>query len=226
MRRNYLAFLLLLFITVSCKNTKDDDREPALTFESGFGDSEERPVGTPFVWPEGLKLLGEPGTDDECDDAVYRQHRVFGHSGSVALCLNFYNNTNHPIRLTLPPGLMFISKRTIAQNGLLLTAVTIEVPAKQQYFAQLLMMCVNPPRSTSSGYEYEAEPIVTDHPALRKLVKMLEGKKCNYEYYGGDIGNNVAMKIGAVLSVAGQDLIYGRPIHEQELIEISRIPNK
>lgn len=67
-------------------------------------------------------------------------------------------------------------------------------------------MCVNPPRPTSGGHEYEAEPIVTDPPALRKLVKMLEGKKCNYEYYGGDIDNKVAMKIGTVLTVAGQDL--------------------
>ncbi|SEI50643.1 hypothetical protein SAMN05216327_10294 [Dyadobacter sp. SG02] len=224
MKKLFLILNLSLLGLACSKSGKDDD--PSFQFAKGFGRSEERPEGVPFVWPVGLRLVGEPGTGDECFDAIYKQKRLFGHGGGVAVCLNFYNETDKPITLKLPPGLMFVSKTVEAQNGLLLTVVTIEVPPKEQYLAQLNMMCVNPPRSSSSGYEYEAQPIVTDHPALRPLIDLLANKRCNYEYYGGDYDSQLALEIGATISVAAQDLIYGKPIHKQEQQAIAAIPEK
>lgn len=212
-------------LALACqKNGKDDD--PSFQFAKGFGRSQERPEGVPFVWPKGLRLVDKPGTGYECFDAIHKHKRLYGHSGNVALCLNFYNETNKPIMLTLPPGLMYISKTVEAQNGLLLTVVSILVPPGEQFPVQLNMMCVNPPRSSSPGYEYEEQPIVTDLPVLRPLIKMLQNKRCNYEDYGGDYDNQQALEVGATIAVAAQDLIYGKPIHKQEQQAIAAIPEK
>lgn len=223
-RKLFLFFSISLLCLACSKKVKDDD--PSFQFVKGFGRSEERPDGVPFIWPKGLRLLDKPGTGDECFDAVHKQKRLYGHSGNVALCLSFYNDTNKSITLRLPPGLMYISKSVEAQNGLLLTQVTIEIPPAERYFAQLNMMCVNPPRSSSPGYEYEEQPIVTDHPALRPLIKMLESKRCNYEDYGSDYNSRQALEVGATIAVAAQDLIYGKPIHKQEQQAIEAIPEK
>lgn len=219
------TFALMLTVTGACTK-KNKDEDPGFKFEKGFGRSEERPEGLAYRWPDGIRLLDKPGTEDECFEAMHKQKHLYGHGGDVALCLNFYNETDQPIRVNLPPGLMFVSKTIEAQNGMLLTGVTIEVPAKEQYFAELFMICVNPPRHTSTGYEYEEQPIITDHPALRELIASLRNKKCNYEDYGSVYPNQLALEIGATIATAASDLIYGKPIHQQEREAMAKIPLK
>ncbi len=224
------VFLLLagLIIAVAACDKKEKSEESAFQPEKGFGASIEHPEGIPFVWPQGIRVSVKSNDCDYCDecvDAIHKQNRNYGHGGQVQLCLDFYNETGGPIKLTLPPGLMFISKSTEAQNGLLVTSVTIEVPTGQ-YVANLIMSCVNPGRSSSAGYQYEEQPIITDHPALRDLVKMLENKKCNYEDYGGIALQPRAMEISSFIDLAIKDLISGKPLHKQEIDGLAGIPDR
>jgi hypothetical protein len=223
MRRLYLLLTGLMILSACSK--KEKDQQPVFQSVKGFGASVDRPEGIPFVWPKGIRLLEKPGEYEECFDAIHKQNRNYGHGGQVQLCLNFYNETDKAIKITLPPGLMFISKSLEAQNGILITAVTIEVPAGQ-YVINLIMSCVNPSRSSSAGYEYEEQPIVTDHPALRQLTEMLKNKKCNYEDYGGVALSPKAMEISAIIDVAIIDLLNGKPIHEQEMRGLMGIPER
>ncbi|MCF0068853.1 hypothetical protein LZD49_00130 [Dyadobacter sp. CY261] len=220
-----LNLLLMGLVIISACSKKGKDQDPGFQSVKGFGASTDRPEGVPFVWPKGIRLLEKPGEYEECFDAIHKQNRNYGHGGEVQLCLNFYNETDESIKLTLPPGLMFISKSLEAQNGILVTAVTIEVPAGQ-YVVNLMLSCVNGSRSSSTGYEYEEQPIVTDHPALRDLVKMLKNKKCNYEDYGGVALQPRAMEISAFIDVAIKDLIKGKPIHQQEMKGLLAIPDR
>lgn len=215
---------MLLIIAAGC-HRKEKREESSFQSEKGFGASTERPEGVPFAWPEGIKLLDKPGEYEECFDAVHKLNRNYGHGGQVQLCLNFFNETDKPITLKLPPGLLFISKSIEAQNGILVSAVTIEVPSGQ-YVVNLVMSCVNPGRSSSPGYAYEEQPIVTDNPALRELIKMLENKKCNYEDYGGIALQPRAMEISTFIDLAIKDLVSGKPIHEQEMKGLAGIPDR
>jgi hypothetical protein len=60
----FLLLTLSLLLLACSKNGKEDD--PSFQFAKGFGSSEDRPEGVPFVWPKGLRLVGDQGTNDEC----------------------------------------------------------------------------------------------------------------------------------------------------------------
>nr|WP_295923870.1 hypothetical protein [uncultured Dyadobacter sp.] len=224
MRQLLLLAILLAFLLSACK--PGTDKGPSYQFEKGFGDSKEDPVGTPFTWPAGIRLLDKPNSTEDCFYDSMRKNRFHGHGGNVQICLNLYNETNAPILVKLPPGLMFVAKSLKVQNGFLVTGVTIEVPPQEQYFATLYMICANTDRSSPFNDEIEEQAIVTDHPALRELAKLLENKKCNFEDYGGRYLDPDAVAASDLPMLAAKNLIYGKPVSEDVMAGILALPER
>ncbi|RKH56445.1 hypothetical protein [Corallococcus aberystwythensis] len=153
----------------------------------GLGRSTAAPEGAPFALPAGLELETptrgySPEDPLECDDK-YR-NESYGHGDLVKLCLIFNNRTGGPITVTLPPGLIFVSRNLKTQNGLLTQRITIEVPAGERFFAPVLMYCANGPRQPSStDDEYDLGP-VTQYADFQELFTLLEGKEISRQEAG------------------------------------------
>ncbi|MDF2697156.1 MAG: putative lipoprotein [Labilithrix sp.] len=145
----------------------------------GLGTSKASPEGTTFTLPAGLTLVSPTKTyavEDpvECDDKYKDEAK--GNGDAVSLCLIFNNTSGGPITLTLPPGLLFVSKDGDVQNGLLPQRVTIEVPAGPRYFVPLFLYCSNEDRGTGGvGNDFALGPVV-QYPAFQELYSLLEGK--------------------------------------------------
>jgi hypothetical protein len=224
--RNFLftsTLLIILVITNCCK--PGSEKKPEFQFEKGFGRSTEHPVGVPFAWPAGLRVLDKPATEDDCFYDSVNKNRLFGH-GAVLICLNLYNETPAAITVRLPPGFMLVSKSLQVQNMLLINTVTIVVPPREQYFATLIMICVNIDRESPYHDDYEDQPIVTDHPALRELAEAIRNKKCNFEDYGGKSQDPNAMRASELINSAVHDLIYGKPVKDGVMAELLALPDR
>ena len=145
----------------------------------GLGSSTAAPQGATFSLPAGIELEGPikgySGDDPvECDDK-YGEH-AYGHGELVRLCLIFRNQTNQPITVTLPPGLMFVARDLKIQNGLIPQRIAIEVPPGERFFAPVYMYCANGPRRPSSTQsEYDLGPIIQDAD-FQEFFALLEGK--------------------------------------------------
>lgn len=72
--------------------------------------------------------------------------------------------------------------------------------------------------------EIEEQAIVTDHPALRELAKLLENKKCNFEDYGGKYLDPDALAATDLITLAAKNLIYGKPIRPEVMEGIRAMP--
>ena len=221
-----LAFIITLatLLLNACK--PGADKEPIYQFEKGFGDSKEHPVGIPFAWPEGIRLLDKPNSTQDCFYDSKKKNRFHGHSGGVQICLNLYNETNKFIQVKLPPGLMFVAKSSKVQSGFIVTWVTLNVPPGEQYFATLYMVCANTDRSSPDNDEIEEQGIITDHPALRELTRLLENKKCNFEDYGGKYLDPDALAATDLITLAAKNLIYGKPIRPEVMDGILALPDR
>lgn len=212
-------------LTGACK--PGAGKEPEYQFVKGFGDSKEDPVGEPFVWPAGIRLVDRPNSTEDCFYDSRERNRLYGHGANVQICLNLYNETNAPITVKLPPGLMFVAKSKKVQNGFIVTWVTIRVPPREQFFATLYMICANTDRSSpDEGDEIDEQPIVTNHPALTELAKLLESKKCNFEDYGGKYLDPDAVAASNLPMLAAKNLIYGVPIREEVMAGILALPER
>ncbi|MGM9509736.1 hypothetical protein ACS5NO_18520 [Larkinella sp. GY13] len=221
-----LCLLAVFLFLLDCKPASREDDSPKPRLEPGFGKSKERPVGTPFVWPKGITLIGKPGTDYDCQEEAGRE-REYGNGGAVMLCLNFYNTTNQPITIQLPPGLLFISKSGNVQNGILPSRVSIEVPAKERYLALLFLYCVNIDRETSTpGDEFEEQPILTRHPGMEQLYQLLANKKANFEDYPKRRADPNTLNAAICVTSAVHSIAEGKPIREKTLQQIQDLPNK
>lgn len=102
--------------------------------------------------------------------------------------------------------------------------VTIEVPANQRYFALLHAYCVNTNRDPSAGYEYEEQPIVTNHPGMPELYQLVANKKVSLEEYGR-VRDSSGVWAGAFLAVAVKEISYGEPISDLARSWIKSIPD-
>lgn len=222
-----LSLFGLLFSLANCKTDPDEslNPDPEPRIEPGFYYSDERPVGTPFEWPKGITLVGKVKSDFDCFDEAYKKNRHYGNGSLVYVCLNLLNSTNKPINVTLPPGIIWESESTQAQNGLLIKKVSIEVPAAEQYFALLHAYCVNPGRSGSIGYDYKAQPILTSHPGMEQLYRLVANKKINFEQYGRVRDSTIAMA-GAQLGIAVHEISAGKPLSKLTRDWINAMPNE
>ena len=150
-----------------------------ITYAPGMGTNEAEPEGTPFALPDGLTveapIRGYNTADPEACDYKYQDQAV-GKGEQVRLCMVFNNNTNLPVPLELPPGLIFVSRSRKVQNGIIAQRISIMVPPQERYFQPIFTYCTNSGRDSASlGSEFDIGN-VTDIPAFHALFKMLEGK--------------------------------------------------
>lgn len=145
----------------------------------GLGVSKAAPVGSPFILPDGVALetpvvAWVPNDPVECDDKYAEDGK--GSGDAVALCLVFRNDTGRPINVTLPPGLIFVSRNDDSQNGVIVETITFEVPPGERFFAPILAYCVNIDRTTTGREDrYDLGPVL-DHPGFQELFALLAGK--------------------------------------------------
>ncbi len=168
-------------------SSPDDTSRGGDEHRPGLGKSTKAPEGRPFTLPAGLTLetpiMGYASEDPEDCDDIYGEH-AYGHGALVRLCLIFNNTTGSPINVTLPPGLIFVSKDLKVQNGILTQRISFEVPAGTRFFAPLFMYCVNGPRrSTATIDEYSVGPI-TEYEDFQELFRLLEGRSISREEAG------------------------------------------
>ncbi|CCG98165.1 putative lipoprotein [Fibrella aestuarina BUZ 2] len=200
MRSSLYCLLLtgLMACTTSAPNAitpgsgVDVDPLPPASSAPGFGNSKARPLGTPFAFPAGITLVQKPRNDSDCWYEARQAKRIKGAGNAVAFCVSFSNSTNAPIRVELPPGLIWVAETSalfqdISQNGILVKTVTILVPAHAVETAWLVAYCINYDRDgTRPGDTFEAQPILSNHPGISALAKQLATKKINEEEYASE----------------------------------------
>lgn len=152
----------------------------------GWNMSKGVPQGTPWVLPAGIVLTAE-GLDrmdlEHCRNRGQKlRSNPIGTDGQVALCLMFRNTntpgigTPGPITVTIPAGLTFIPDNMSTQNGIILQKGTVEVRPGETLVIPMYLICMNPNRSSSVSFErFRLGPIV-QHPELRKVIAMFDGK--------------------------------------------------
>ncbi|SDD83452.1 hypothetical protein [Niabella drilacis] len=230
-KTNKLLLKTLLFlvsaplIIAACKKTgTEKENNSTSNVYKGWGSSVADPEGTALHFPQGIELVQakvapeEYEEESECTRREYGMERVsgLGLDGKVTLCVNFRNTTSAPINVTLPPGLIFISTDIKKQNGLLSEKVTFEVPAKQVYFHQLNLHCINIAREPArkKDLQFRLGPVTNVQLAL-DLLKFLETK---------DLHKNPE-ETGAVIGTALANVQQGR-FSKYILGELDKLPNK
>lgn len=193
MKKGRTLFFKIILSTIcgtlifsGCKHTGPgkDNNPGEEVFYKGWGPfSNEDPEGTKFNLPTGLtfnaavpaQVNGEP--EEECTFRENGEERVSGIGTHVILCVSFRNSTSRPITLTLPPGLIFISRNRGTQNGMLSGKVAIQVPANGMYFHQLNLHCMNTGKkyTTNSSDPFDLGPVTTVKPAI-ELFEFLKDK--------------------------------------------------
>ena len=90
----------------------------------------------------------------------------------VAVSVQIGNSGNQPSTVTLPPGFVFASTTDQFQDGLLLDALSIQIPAGGTVRVALSLYCMQAAReaaSTSATYRADA---VTSNPGLLAIVNV------------------------------------------------------
>lgn len=211
-----VSCLLLFTGLLFCCNKKDKDPEKTESTKKGFGNSEERPVGTPFQLPAAVTINGPVkgfiNWDEACEN---KEDKAKGKGDLVRLCIPFFNNSNSAITVSFPPGLIFIAKNVEYQNGILIEQAVFEVPPQQQFYIPLFLCCLNSGRSPSVPWEeWEMGPVTNDKDML-DLVTWLNTK----DLTGGFTGIQPVQH--AVWQVSS-----GEPIDDKDKDVISKLPNK
>ncbi|PUZ27696.1 hypothetical protein GA0116948_1031 [Chitinophaga costaii] len=173
-------FILCLSIISGCAkddDKSDDDSTTDYVPAKGFAESDEEPEGTALVLPDGLNFEGiEPYYILDETDCNGEPRVGAPAEGYVPLCLLFRNTLQHPITLQLPPGLIFISKETKIQNGILVQKISKEIPAQQYLYVPIRAQCINPGRFIPGvGNVYRMGPVTQNGPML-DLIKKLATK--------------------------------------------------
>jgi hypothetical protein len=213
-----VSCLLLFSGLLFCCNKKDKGPEKTETTKKGFGNSEERPEGTPFKLPAAVTINGPMKGYSQyypefCDNKEEKDAK--GTGDLVRLCIPFFNNSNQPVVITFPPGLIFIAKNLEYQNGILVEQAVFEVPPQQQFYMPLFLCCLNSSRHPSMpGEEWEMGP-VTNYKDMLDLVTLLNTKKLSRE-------SDVTVPV----QHAVWDVSNGEPIDDEYKDAIAKLPNK
>jgi hypothetical protein len=183
-----LSASLVIFLWISgCHTSVKPDQEettPSTSTSSapGFGTSNARPEGQPFVWPTGVKVLGKPKLEYDCLSDAVNKKRQYGSGGVVRFCLTLYNSGSQSVTVVFPPGLVWISESEMVQNGIIVKSARIPVPANSQLTIMLDAFCINEDRDpTDYGDLYEPQPIVTSHAGMLELSQLVANKQINDE---------------------------------------------
>lgn len=158
--------------------------------DSGTGPDEtptpfETPTGAVYQLPAGIavqgKIVGVGGDDGNGGGACAPEQSIGAAPGFVDVCLTLTNSTTSAITVTLPGELIFISKSSATQNGALVVAQTIVVPAGGTTLVTVSLHCVNAHRDPAGpADEYTIGP-VSNHAGLREIVTLVQGKQLDAE---------------------------------------------
>lgn len=176
------AFLAIAILQTNCSNDdhKTATNEPDKTGSEwkGLGKSKEKPEGTPFSLPSGIKLASTINGYSEFDCGCQRRDEPCfrGTGENVRVCLGFTNTTSGPITVTIPQGLILISNDVKVQNGLIIELETFEIPAEQTMYYSLGAYCLNVGRHIPKEVTtFELGP-VTENASLKELMEFVETK--------------------------------------------------
>lgn len=135
----------------------------------GIGAAPGRPTGSRFTIGRGVRV-GRKIVGGAVEGMLAGSGA--GHV-TVGLCLRGGPKRTN---IVFPAGLTVVAKNPQVQNGLLVQAVRLSVPAKTDLDVVMAMYCANQHRqSASSSDEFALGSIVTS-PALRELFRLLAGK--------------------------------------------------
>lgn len=153
----------------------------------GWNASKAMPQGTPWVLPPGIAVTAEglnPVDLEHCrNEGEKERSKPQGTGGAVSLCITLSNTnprsgtgTPTPITVTIPGGLTFIPDNLSTQNGIILQRGTVKIRPGQTIHIPMYLICMNPQRSSSTPYQpFRLGPII-DHPEVRKVIAMFDGK--------------------------------------------------
>ncbi|MBB4840876.1 hypothetical protein HNP52_003973 [Sphingomonas kyeonggiensis] len=149
--------------------------------------SKAMPQGATWSLPPGIVVTAE-GLDPMDLEHCRNQGEKYrspprGTGGNVSLCLMFRNTNPHSgigtpgsITVTIPAGLTFIPDNMSTQNGIILQKGTVEVRPGRTTYIPMYLICMNPTRDSSVAHQpFRLGPIV-DHPEIRKVIAMFDGK--------------------------------------------------
>jgi len=177
----------------------------------GFGNSNEPATGTPFALPEGVVYDGlisgyDPsggksafnngnyGTKQSPSSEILTMlsaessaktvaDAIMGSGYYVEILIPLRNVTALDIPVTFPAGLLFHSQSGTYQNGLLIKAVTITVPANGTFNLVLQLYCCNMSLHASDGNAVYINPVVSNSSKIVELCGLVSHKKVNTEDY-------------------------------------------
>ncbi|GAA4442537.1 hypothetical protein GCM10023091_29560 [Ravibacter arvi] len=179
----------------ACQNPESGDGPDVSKRYKGMGNSTEMPEGEPYQLPDGI-VAGEALPFVEADTFrcadLYPEDILGLSEGRVDLCIEFQNKKAFPIEVTLPPGLIVVSKNLKVQNGMLLERVTFEVPAQTRMFKPIGFACMNGNRSSAPyGDGYTIGP-VTNVPPVLELLAFIADKDLHADtYLSGSVGGAI-----------------------------------
>ncbi|MCK7555020.1 hypothetical protein MKQ70_08370 [Chitinophaga sedimenti] len=168
---------ILLLTTAACEKDKTvrtaRPTPPARVQIAGMGTGNDQPVGELFRLPEGLKLQGIHGGNCETPEA-----QRFGMSyARVALCISLQNTTLHPIKLTLPAGLVFVAASATVKNGLVPKSITFTVPAAANMHVRIGALCMNAGRDMPESDDHYSIGPVYEHAPLKNFYALFSRKR-------------------------------------------------
>lgn len=125
-----------------------------------------------------------------------------------------------PIKLTIPPGLIFIPDNISTQNGIVIKKFVVELRPGRTTYIPIGLQCLNVGRSGSSPADTFRIGPVTRNPGFLRLFALLETKRV-------PVTMNARFTQGlTALQMAVYDLAAGKPISEMWMAEINALPNE
>ncbi|SIN73252.1 hypothetical protein [Chitinophaga niabensis] len=182
--------LIQLFVWLACSltviiaaarhsdRTRPTPKAPVLKLnmdtKKGMGTSVEYPTGAAYKLPKGI-ALNISGTDNKrCQ---------LGAGSLVRLCLAMHNKTREPVTVTLPAGLIFVSRDEKIQNGLLIRDEAFVLAAGETFIFNLALFCLNEDRAvTKAKDKYKIGPVSEDVD-IKALIEQLQDKDLEDEHY-------------------------------------------
>lgn len=172
---NKTTALLLLCSALSFSCTKDISFIPALPKSNipGMGTAGGDLQGTPFIFPEGIEILGQiSGYDYNTGHPC----QVIGKSPFVHIILSMlYHGPD--TSFILPAGITFKSLSEEDQNGILIQKETLHFTTGDTCTTVINLFCINASRHASNADSRFSIGPVTNAPSMLELIDLLKHKR-------------------------------------------------
>lgn len=204
--KKLLYILSLIFILFSCKDdsTIFPQFEPVNNqadhissyYNSGLGETTGTPVGSPYSFPDGIRVSGfihgnspayysvapiidkekNPGIQIATNDKA--NYITYGYGSLVNLYFSLVNNTNTLINVVIPKGAISYEAAHVPsyQHGILVKTVNVPVMANDTADVHLQLFCLNAHHGIASSTVPYYLGVVTIHPDLITVCDILNSK--------------------------------------------------